>query len=144
MLIGACCTRTLAIRCCADPRGRRCQVSCAGNGLIVSTLGAVLAAHSGTDPETGGPVIEVLAGVFVNTATFNGLLLGTRWGLEGLGAPLIGRSIDRLGHDNDFDIVADHFSHLFPAHPPPTSPPSHHACMCDMLYRVPTRTTIGC
>ena len=47
------------------PGFARRQVSCAGNGLIVSTLGAVLAAHSSTDPETGGPVIEVVAGVFV-------------------------------------------------------------------------------
>ena len=36
-------------------------------------------------------------GLQVSTATFNGLLLGTRWGLEGLCAPLIGRLIDRIG-----------------------------------------------
>ena len=72
-------------------------VSCAGNGLIISTLGAVLAAHSSIDPDMGGPVIEVGLGVAVPTATFNGLLLGTRWLLEGLGAPLVGRMIDRVG-----------------------------------------------
>ena len=74
-------------------------VSCAGNGLIVSTLGAVLAAHSTVDPNQpgGGPMLEIGSGTFVDTATFNGLLLGTRWFLEGLGAPLVGRLIDRVG-----------------------------------------------
>lgn len=93
---------------CAPPEMSRKQwqlfalafaVSCAGNGLIVSTLGAVLAAHSTVDPANpeGGPVIQVGAGMLVDTATFNGCLLGTRWFLEGLGAPLIGRLIDRVG-----------------------------------------------
>jgi len=43
------------------------------------------------------PDVVTAVGLQVSTATFNGLLLGTRWGLEGLGAPLIGRLIDRLG-----------------------------------------------
>eukprot|EP00966_Prymnesium_polylepis_P115187 2662676-Prymnesium_polylepis.1 len=38
-------------------------------------------------------------GVYVGTATLNGLLLGGRWALEGFGAPFIGRMIDQVGWD---------------------------------------------
>lgn len=71
--------------------------SCAGNGLIVSTLGAVLGSKASTDPETGRLATALGGGVAIDTATFTGVLLALRWAFEGLGAPLIGELIDRLG-----------------------------------------------
>ena len=36
-------------------------------------------------------------GVHIETASFNGLFIGFRWALEGLGAPLFGRLVDLCG-----------------------------------------------
>lgn len=70
--------------------------SCAGNGLIVSTLGAVLSSYSTADGR-GERVLAFGDGMQIGTATLNGLLLGGRWALEGFGAPFIGRLVDRVG-----------------------------------------------
>jgi len=92
-------------RCCRAPRWSAVQVrlfalafsaSCAGNGLIVSTLGAVLAGHSEVDASSGKSYLD-LGFAHVDTATFNGAFIGGRWALEGLIAPLFGRVIDRHG-----------------------------------------------
>ena len=56
--------------------------SCAGNGMIVSTLGAVLASHSVVDGATGRQTLQLGATLMLDTATCNGLLLGARWGIE--------------------------------------------------------------
>ena len=70
--------------------------SCAGNGMIVSTLGAVLASHSNTDGVSGRTYLDLGIAHF-DTASFNGVLLGTRWALEGFGAPFYGRLVDSYG-----------------------------------------------
>lgn len=70
--------------------------SCAGNGMIVSTLGAVLASHADVDPDGERSVLRV-GSAAVETATLTGVLLGARWAIEGGGAPLYGRLVDRLG-----------------------------------------------
>ena len=70
--------------------------SCAGNGMIVSTLGAVLASHADIDPVSRRSVLHVGA-TAVETATLTGVLLGARWAIEGGGAPLFGRMVDRCG-----------------------------------------------
>ena len=59
------------------------SASCAGNGLIVSTLGAILGAHATASDDGGGSAIALGAGVVVSTATLNGGLLGFRWSVEG-------------------------------------------------------------
>jgi hypothetical protein len=91
---------------CALPRFSAAQLrlfalafaaSAAGNGMIVATLGAILAAHASVDPSSGRSALDLGGGVRVDTATFNGLLLGVRWAVEGLGAPLFGRLVDRCG-----------------------------------------------
>lgn len=73
------------------------SASCAGNGLIVSTLGAILGAHATAPDDGGGSAIALGAGVVVSTATLNGGLLGFRWSVEGFLAPLWGAVIDRCG-----------------------------------------------
>ena len=73
------------------------SASCAGDGMIVSTLGMVLASYSNTDASTGERILQLGAGMQIGTATLNGVLLGSRWALEGFGAPLIGRMVDRVG-----------------------------------------------
>ena len=70
--------------------------SCAGNGMILSTLGAVLSARSLVDSATGRQQLD-LSIACVDTASFNGVLLGVRWALEGFGAPFYGRLVDGLG-----------------------------------------------
>ena len=69
--------------------------SCAGNGMIVSTLGAVLSSYSIASPQSGKSHLVLTDDLSIDTATLTGLLLGTRWALEGLGAPFIGRQIDK-------------------------------------------------
>ena len=71
--------------------------SCAGNGMIVSTLGAVLASHATVDPISKRSVLPIGANLTVETATLTGVLLGTRWAIEGGGAPCFGRLVDRFG-----------------------------------------------
>ena len=53
------------------------SASCAGNGLIVSTLGAILGAHATASDDGGGSAIALGAGVVVSTATLNGGLLAS-------------------------------------------------------------------
>jgi len=62
---------------------------CVGAGLIMSTLGLALKDRVGDS--------VLLLGIAVGVATVNGLLLSTRWVLDGLGAPLLGAVSDRLG-----------------------------------------------
>jgi len=97
--------------CRAAPCQRACQLtrvqlqlvalafaaSCAGNGMVVSTLGMVLDSYSTVDAATGGHVLSLGADMAIGTATVTGWLLGSRWALEGFGAPLIGRLVDRVG-----------------------------------------------
>ena len=60
-----------------------------GPGLIMSTLGFILLSRYGTEVD--------LMGFIVGIATLNGLLLGCRFVLETLGAPIYGALIDRNG-----------------------------------------------
>ena len=60
-----------------------------GPGLIMSTLGFILLSRYGTE--------VALMGFVVGIATLNGLLLGCRWVLDTLGAPIYGALIDRTG-----------------------------------------------
>ena len=72
------------------------SASCAGNGLIVSTLGAVLASHSAVDATSGKSYLDLGIG-HVETASFNGIFIGLRWALEGSGALVFGKLVDRYG-----------------------------------------------
>ena len=76
-------TRYSALLCCGFCIGS------VGPGLIMSTLGFVLLTRYGTEVD--------LMGFVVGIATLNGLLLGCRWVLETLGAPIYGALIDRTG-----------------------------------------------
>ena len=60
-----------------------------GPGLIMSTLGFVLLARFGEE-------VDVL-GLVVGVATLNGLLLGARWALDTVAAPVYGAVVDALG-----------------------------------------------
>lgn len=64
-------------------------LGCVGPGLIMSTLGFVLASRYGSELTFTGMVLGI--------ATVNGLLLGTRWILDSLAAPLLGALVDRIG-----------------------------------------------
>ena len=55
----------------------------------MSTLGFILLSRYGTEVN--------LMGFVMGIATINGLLLGSRWILETLGAPFYGALIDRTG-----------------------------------------------
>ena len=76
-------TRYSALLCCGF------CVGIVGPGLIMSTLGFILLTRYGTEVD--------LMGFVVGIATLNGLLLGCRWVLETLGAPIYGALIDRTG-----------------------------------------------
>ncbi|MEC8822306.1 MAG: MFS transporter, partial [Pseudomonadota bacterium] len=76
-------TRYSALLCCGFCIGS------VGPGLIMSTLGFILLSQYGTE--------VVLMGFVVGIATLNGLLLGCRFVLETLGAPIYGALIDRTG-----------------------------------------------
>ena len=76
-------TRYSALLCCGFCIGS------VGPGLIMSTLGFILLSRYGTEVD--------LMGFVVGIATLNGLLLGCRWVLETLGAPIYGALIDRTG-----------------------------------------------
>ena len=76
-------TRYSALLCCGFCIGS------VGPGLIMSTLGFILLTRYGTEVD--------LMGFVVGIATLNGLLLGCRWVLETLGAPIYGALIDRTG-----------------------------------------------
>ena len=76
-------TRYSALLCCGFCIGS------VGPGLIMSTLGFILLSRYGTE--------VVLMGFVVGIATLNGLLLGCRWVLDTLGAPIYGALIDRTG-----------------------------------------------
>ena len=76
-------TRYSALLCCGFCIGS------VGPGLIMSTLGFILLSRYGTE--------VALMGFVVGIATLNGLLLGCRWVLETLGAPIYGALIDRTG-----------------------------------------------
>ncbi|HJN50137.1 MAG: MFS transporter [Pseudomonadales bacterium] len=65
------------------------SLGCVGPGLIMSTLGFVLAGRYGSE--------RAVAGIILGIATVNGLLLGTRWILESLAAPFLGAFVDRIG-----------------------------------------------
>ena len=60
-----------------------------GPGLLMSTLGFILLSRYGNSVD--------LFGFMVGIATLNGLLLGCRWILDSIGAPLYGALIDRVG-----------------------------------------------
>ena len=76
-------TRYSALLCCGFCIGS------VGPGLIMSTLGFILLSRYGTE--------VALMGFVVGIATLNGLLLGCRWVLDTLGAPIYGALIDRTG-----------------------------------------------
>jgi MFS family permease len=76
-------TRYSALLCCGFCIGS------VGPGLIMSTLGLILLSRYGTEVD--------LMGFIVGIATLNGLLLGCRFVLETLGAPIYGALIDRAG-----------------------------------------------
>ena len=76
-------TRYSALLCCGFCIGS------VGPGLIMSTLGLILLSRYGTEVD--------LMGFVVGIATLNGLLLGCRWVLDTLGAPIYGALIDRTG-----------------------------------------------
>jgi MFS family permease len=76
-------TRYSALLCCGFCIGS------VGPGLILSTLGLILLSRYGTEVD--------LMGFIVGIATLNGLLLGCRFVLETLGAPIYGALIDRTG-----------------------------------------------
>jgi len=65
------------------------SLGCVGPGLIASTLGFVLASRYGSE--------LTIAGIVLGIATVNGLLLGSRWVLDSLGAPFLGAFADRIG-----------------------------------------------
>jgi MFS family permease len=65
------------------------SLGCVGPGLIMSTLGFVLASRYGSELS--------FAGIVLGIATVNGLLLGTRWILDSLGAPFLGALVDGIG-----------------------------------------------
>ena len=75
--------RNFALHCCGFCIGN------VGPGLIMSTLGFILLSRYGTEVN--------LMGFVMGIATINGLLLGSRWILETLGAPFYGAFIDRTG-----------------------------------------------
>lgn len=64
-------------------------LGCAGSGLVMSTLGLLLKETVGESVRLGSWTLGV--------ATLTGLLLSTRWVLDGLGAPLLGALSDRIG-----------------------------------------------
>lgn len=64
-------------------------VGCVGPGLIMATLGAILEHRIGASISIGTFIIGV--------ATLNGMLLGGRWVLDSLGAPILGALNDRFG-----------------------------------------------
>lgn len=64
-------------------------VGSVGPGLIMSTLGFILLSRYGQEVS--------LFGFIIGIATLNGLLLGCRWILDTLGAPVYGALIDRSG-----------------------------------------------
>ncbi len=64
-------------------------VGCAGPGLILATLGLVLKEAVGTALTAGG--------IAVGVATLNGLLLASRWVIDGAAAPVLGTLCDRIG-----------------------------------------------
>jgi MFS family permease len=64
-------------------------VGCVGPGLIMATLGAILENRIGASIAVGTFLIGV--------ATLNGFLLGGRWVLDSLFAPLLGAFNDRFG-----------------------------------------------
>ena len=76
-------TRYSALLCCGFCIGS------VGPGLIMSTLGLILLSRYGTEVD--------LMGFIIGIATLNGLLLGCRFVLETLGAPIYGALIDRAG-----------------------------------------------
>ena len=76
-------TRYSALLCCGFCIGS------VGPGLIMSTLGLILLSRYGTEVD--------LMGFIIGIATLNGLLLGCRFVLETLGAPIYGALIDRTG-----------------------------------------------
>lgn len=65
-------------------------LGCVGSGLIMATLGAILANIVGSSI----PIGKLLIGV----ATLNGFLLAARWIFEILCAPFLGALTDRMGH----------------------------------------------
>lgn len=64
-------------------------LGCVGPGLVMSTLGLAL-------KEKVGESVGVLDWT-IGVATLNGLLLSTRWVLDGVGAPFLGALSDRIG-----------------------------------------------
>jgi MFS family permease len=64
-------------------------IGCVGPGLIMATLGAILENSIGSSISLGTFIIGV--------ATLNGFLLGGRWVLDSLCAPILGALNDRIG-----------------------------------------------
>lgn len=64
-------------------------VGCVGTGLVISTLGRVLVEAVGESLHLGGFVFGV--------TTLTGVLLSTRWIIDGLGSPMLGEFSDRIG-----------------------------------------------
>ncbi len=73
----------------AGPLLRSFVTSCVGVGLIVSTLGFALEQRFGATVEVGPLVIGV--------ATLNAVLIALRYAVDGIGSPLVGTAVDRLG-----------------------------------------------
>jgi predicted MFS family arabinose efflux permease len=64
-------------------------VGCVGSGIIMSTLGLILAERLGKGVTVGG--------IAVGVATINGVLLASRQILSSVGSPFLGTLIDRIG-----------------------------------------------
>ena len=76
-------SRFLSLHCCGF------CIDSVGPGLIMSTLGLILLSRYGNEVN--------LMGFVMGIATLNSLLLGSRWIVETLGAPIYGSFIDQTG-----------------------------------------------
>lgn len=81
--------RPPAIRDEAGPLLRSFVTSCVGVGLIVSTLGFALEQRFGSAVELGTMVVGI--------ATVNAVLIAIRYAVDGIGSPIVGAAVDRLG-----------------------------------------------
>lgn len=66
------------------------SVGAVGPGLIMSTLGYILLSRYGSEIQLGS--------ILIGVATLNGLLLGSRWLLDTVAAPVLGAWVDHLGN----------------------------------------------
>lgn len=68
-----------------------------GGGMIISTLGLVLKARFGASLS--------LAGLTVGAATLTGTVLAIRHLIDGLGGPVLGAVVDRVGRDRAIGVL---------------------------------------